>query len=190
MDLGAHLVDLTHYLLGHVASVQAHMRTWIGERLASKQSDQKETVDVDDWALANLELQSGAVGVLEVTRMAAGASQASGFEVYGSQGALIYAESNPEAVRYFNLKRGEWVNGPAKVPPWPGERPIEQLWPNAKYSLGAMVNSHMAAQYDLLLNVAEKKASQADFKAAAEAQAVVEAAYLSAERGGSLYRLE
>jgi hypothetical protein len=53
-----------------------------------------------------------------------------------------------------------------------------------------MVNSHMAAQYDLLLNVAENKPSQADFKSAAAAQAVVEAAYISAERGGSLYRLE
>jgi predicted dehydrogenase len=166
------------------------MRTFIGERFASKKGDRKETVDVDDWALANLELSSGAVGVLEVTRMAAGANQASGFEVYGSQGALIYDESSPEFLRYFNLKRGEWVNGPAKVPPVAGERPIEQLWPNSKYSQGMMVNSHMAAQYDLLLNVAENKPSQADFKSAAAAQAVVEAAYISAERGGSLYRLE
>ena len=53
-----------------------------------------------------------------------------------------------------------------------------------------MVSAHLAAQYDLLLNVAENKPSQADFKAAAEAQAVIEAAYISAERGGSLYKLE
>ena len=190
MDLGAHLVDLTHYLLGRVASVRADMRTFIGERFTTKRGDRKEAVDVDDWALVKLELSNGAVGVIEVTRMAAGASQASGFEVYGSQGALIYAEANPESVRYFNLKRGEWINGPAHVPPAAGERPIEQLWPNAKYSQGSMVNSHMAAQYDLLLNVAENKPSQADFKAGAAAQAVVEAAYISAERGGSLYRLE
>src|SRR5512143_337849 len=74
MDLGAHLVDLTHYLLGRVASVRADMRTFIGERVASKEGEQKETVDVDDWALAKLELDNGAVGVIEVTRMAAGAS--------------------------------------------------------------------------------------------------------------------
>jgi predicted dehydrogenase len=190
MDLGAHLVDLTHYLLGRVASVRANMRTLISERLTSKQSDRKEIVDVDDWALATLELGNGAVGVIEVTRMAAGASRASGFEVYGSQGALIYTENNPDAVRYFSLKRGEWVNGPAKVPPLQGERPIEQLWPTSKYSQGFMVNAHLAAQYDLLLNVSENKLSQVDFKAGAEAQAVIEAAYISAERGGSLYRLE
>lgn len=190
MDLGAHLVDATHYLLGRVASVRADMRTFIGERFASKQGDRKETVDVDDWALAKVELSNGVVGVLEVTRMAAGAGRASGFEVYGSQGALIYDEASPESVRYFNLKRGEWINGPTGIPPVAGERPIEQLWPNSKYSQGSMVNSHMAAQYDLLLNVAENKPSQSDFKSAAAAQAVVEAAYVSAERGGSLYRLE
>jgi predicted dehydrogenase len=190
MDLGAHLVDLTHYLLGGVASVQAAMRTWIGERLSSKQSDQKESVDVDDWALATLELSNGIVGVIEVTRMAAGASQASGFEVYGSQGALIYSEASPESLRYYNLKRGEWINGPAKVPPLPGERPIEQLWPSSKYSQGFMINAHLAAEYDLLLNIAENKPSQIDFKAGAEAQAVIEAAYNSAEQGGSVYRLE
>lgn len=190
MDLGAHLVDLTHYLLGRVAGVRATMRTLISERYATKHSDQKEKVDVDDWALANLELDNGAIGVIEVTRMAAGASQASGFEVYGSQGALIYTESQPESVRYFNLKRGEWVNGPSQIPPLPGERPIEQLWPSAKYSQGFMTNAHLAAQYDLLLNVAENKPSQADFKAAAITQKVIEAAYLSANQGGELYRLE
>jgi predicted dehydrogenase len=166
------------------------MRTFIGERFTSKNGDRKTAVDVDDWALAKLELHNGAVGVIEVTRMAAGASQASGFEVYGSQGALIYSEANPDSVRYFNLKRGEWINGPANVPPAAGERPIEQLWPDAKYSQGRMVNAHMAAEYDLLLNVAENKPSQVDFKAGAAAQAVVEAAYGSAEQDGSLYKLE
>jgi predicted dehydrogenase len=190
MDLGAHLVDMTHYLLGSVASVRATMRTLIGERYTSKGSERKEKVDVDDWMVATLELSSGAVGVIEVTRMAAGASQASGFEVYGSQGALIYTESNPDSVRYYNLKRGEWVNGPAKVPLVVGERPIEQLWPSGKYSQGFMTNAHLAAEYDLLLNVAEKRPSQIDFKAAADAQAVIEAAYLSAERGGEVYILE
>jgi len=41
MDLGAHLVDLTHYLLGSVTSVQAQMRTWIGERLLSNRASKK-----------------------------------------------------------------------------------------------------------------------------------------------------
>ena len=53
-----------------------------------------------------------------------------------------------------------------------------------------MINAHLAAEYDLLLNIAENKPSRADFKAAAEAQAVIEAAYVSADRGGAVYRFE
>ena len=190
MDLGAHLVDLAMYLLGDVQNVRAQMRTFINERLIARGDQQKEPVDVDDWAMCTLEMKSGAVGSVEVTRMAAGASDASGFEVYGSKGALIYGEHDPLRVEYFSVRRNEWILGPGDIPPVGSERPIEQVWPSAKYSLGAFVNAHLAAQYDFLLNVQEKKPSQADFRSAAKVQEVLEAAFLSAERGGELYRLE
>ena len=48
MDLGAHLVDLTRYLLGGVATVRAEMRTFICERCTIRGSDEREPVDVDD----------------------------------------------------------------------------------------------------------------------------------------------
>jgi predicted dehydrogenase len=190
MDLGAHLVDLTHYLLGEVASVRASMRTFIGQRPSTKASDHKETVDVDDWTTCTLELKRGAVGTIEATRMAAGAHEDSGFQVFGSKGALHYAESNPNSVRMFSLKRGEWITGPADVPLLPEERPSNQLWPSGKFSQGSFTNAHLAAEYDFLLNVAENKSSQVDFRAGAAAQAVVEAATISAGRGGELYKLE
>jgi len=190
MDLGAHLVDMAMYLLGDVLIVRAKMRTFISERSTAKGSQQKEAVDVDDWALCTLEMKSGATGSLEVTRMAAGASEASGFEVYGSKGALIYREHDPLRVDYFSVRRGEWIRGPGDVPPVDGERPIEQVWPSSKYSLGGFVNAHLAAQVDFLLNIQENKPSQVDFRTAAKVQEVLEAAFLSAERGGELYRLE
>jgi hypothetical protein len=52
-----------------------------------------------------------------------------------------------------------------------------------------MTNAHMAAQYDLLLNIAENKRSTNDFRSAAQVQQVVEAAYISAKRDGEPYRL-
>jgi predicted dehydrogenase len=188
-DLGAHLVDMALYLLGPAESVRASTRTLIPQRATSKGSRQLESVDVDDWALCTLELSRGAVGVIEVTRMAAGASEDSGFQVYGSQGALSYSEKNPNIVRLYTLKRGEWIDGPANVPALPDERPISELWPGGKYSQGLMTNAHMAAEYDFLLNVAENKSSQADFRAAAAVQEVIEAVYSSAARGGELYKL-
>lgn len=189
-DLGSHLVDLALYILGDVMTVRAQMRTFISERPVTKGSGQRESVDVDDWTLCSLELANGAVGVIEATRMAAGASEDSGFEIYGSKGALIYRESNPNKVSYFSLAKGEWINGPSGVPAPAGERPVDQTWPNSKYSQGTFTNAHMAAEYDLLLNIAEGKPSANNFRSAAKVQQVLEAAYRSAGRGGEPYRLE
>jgi predicted dehydrogenase len=190
IDLGAHLVDLALYFLGEARAVRAQMRTFIEKRRPSNLDVvRQETVDVDDWTLCSLELASGVVGVLEVTRMAAGASEASGFEIYGSQGALVYRESQPNTVRYHNLRTGQWIEGPGSLPAPAGERPVEQIWPSGKYSQGMMTNAHLAAQYDLLLNIAENKPGSNDFRSAAKVQQVLEAAYHSARRDGMRLQL-
>lgn len=190
MDLGSHLVDLALYLLGGVKAVRAQMRTFISRRYAAADSSRLETVDVDDWALCSLELAGGATGAIEVTRLAAGASEDSGFEIYGSRGALRYRESDPGAVLFYSRARGEWIHGPAELPAPAGERPIGQIWPTSKYTQGTITNAHLAAEYDLLLNIAEGRPSPNDFRSAARVQQVVEAAYLSAGREGERYRLE
>jgi predicted dehydrogenase len=189
MDLGAHLVDLTRYLLGDVGTVRATTRTFICDRCTTPGSDEREPVDVDDWALCTIELSSGAVGVLEVTRMAAGARDATEFEVFGSKGALRYQANDRDFTQLYDLKRQQWIHGAMNPPPIPGERPIRQVWPSGKYSQGGFTDVHLAAAYDFLLNVAEGKPSQVDFQAGLAAQEVTEAAYLSAARGGELIRL-
>lgn len=189
MDLGAHLVDLTHYLLGDVAKVRAETRTFVCERCITRGSDQKEAVDVDDWALCTLELSSGAIGVLEVTRMAAGARDATTFDVFGSKGALRFGIRNREFAELYDLNRQQWIHGEIDTPPIPGERPIRQVWPSGKYSQGGLVDAHLAAVYDFLLNVAAGKPSNVDFRAGLAAQEVIDAAYRSAARGGEWLRL-
>jgi predicted dehydrogenase len=189
-DLGSHLVDLALYILGEVKTVRAQMRTFIRERAAAPGSAERQAVTVDDWTLCTLEMAGGASGVIEVTRMAAGASEDSGFEIYGSAGAAIYQERQPSAVRFFSLRKGQWVRPPSGLPSVRGERPIEEIWPTGKYSQGMLTNAHMAAEYDLLLNLAAGRPSLTDFRSAAKVQRVLEAAAISAERGGDPYKLE
>lgn len=189
MDLGAHLVDLTRCLLGEVATVRAITRTFVCERCTVRGGKEREAVDVDDWTHCTVEMKSGAVGVLEATRMAAGARDDTDFSIYGSNGSLHYKASDPYFVHWHDLKRGRWVHGNLDMPPIPGERPISQIWPSGKYSQGAFTDAHLAAAYDFLLNVAEGKPSQVDFQDGLAAQEVIEATYTSAERGGELIRL-
>jgi predicted dehydrogenase len=183
-DLGSHLIDLIHYLIGNVAWVQAETRTYISSRPISPGATECEEVDVDDWALCTMELERGAMGVLEVTRMAAGASEETALEIYGSQGALIFHISQPNFVRHYDLSQKKWSLGAIDVPESPAERPLGKIWPSGKYSQGMMTDVHLASAYDFLLCVAEGKSSSIDFEAGLATQEVLEAAYQSAARGG------
>ncbi len=183
-DLGSHLIDLVYYLLGEAASVRALTRTLVMDRPSARGSSDRERVDVDDWAHCLLELKAGAVCALEVTRMAAGAGEATSLEIFGSRGALAFHIHEPESVRHYDLRKSRWSQGAIDVPAAAGERPIGQLWPSGKYSQGLMVNAHMAAAYDFLQCVAEGKPSRLDFRAGLAVQEVLEAAYLSAAHNG------
>jgi predicted dehydrogenase len=184
MDLGVHLVDLARYLVGEVAGVKAEMRTFISERPTAPGSAQMEKVDVDDWALCSLQMANGAMGVIETTRLAAGANESTSFEVYGSKGSALFSDRDPNFAQFYDLKQKRWLQGPLDFQITEDERPIQNLWPASKFSQGDMTNRHMASIYDFLLNIAEKKPSSLDFRTAAAAQEIVEASYLSAARHG------
>ena len=183
-DLGAHLIDLIHYLIGNVAWVQAATRTYISSRPTSRGASEHGEVDVDDWALCTMGLESGEMGVLEVTRMAAGAAEETALEIYGSQGALIFHISQPNLVRHYDLDRKKWSSGALDVHEFHGDRPLAQIWPSAKMSQGLMTDAHLASAYDFMLCVAEGKPSTIDFEVGLATQEVLEATYRSAARGG------
>jgi predicted dehydrogenase len=188
-DLGAHLIDLTHYFLGDVARVSAQTRTFIQERPTAKDSSAREKVDVDDWTHCQLTLKSGVPGHIEVTRMASGAAEETGFEIYGSAGALIFHISRPYSVRLHDLKQGRWLEGAIDVPTPQDERPISALWPSGKYSQGLMSDAHLASIYDFMLLIQEGKSSSIDFQAGLAVQEVLEAAYRSSEQGSKAVHL-
>jgi len=188
-DLGIHLMDLVRFLLGEVAWVQCQTRIFITERPTSAGSAKMETVDVDDWALCQLGMQNGSTGFIEVTRVSGGASESSVIEIIGSQGTLKVIFDNLMTVDYFNAKRKQWLIGPQDFPPPAGLRPIEQLWPASKQSLGYMLNAHLASAYDFLQCIQENKPSMLNFNTALAAQEILEAAYLSASKSSQRINL-
>jgi predicted dehydrogenase len=77
-DLGAHIVDLVRYLVGEISSVSALVRTYV------------EGHEVDDAFVATMELENGAIGTLEATRLALGRVNQNTFELNGSRGSLAF----------------------------------------------------------------------------------------------------
>jgi predicted dehydrogenase len=87
-DLASHVVDQLHFLLGEpVLRASGHLRTYVEERPGDAGT---EPVTVDDAAWARLELGSGAVASVEVSRVATGRKNGLTLEVYGSEGSLAF----------------------------------------------------------------------------------------------------
>jgi predicted dehydrogenase len=188
-DLGIHMIDLVRYLLGEAEWVQGRTRTFITQRPASAGSEKMDTVDVDDWGICQVGLKSGAQGVIETTRMSGGMGNNTRVEIFGSRGSLDMDLENPLKVRYYDQASQQVRVGSQDFPTPPQERPLSQLWPVEKMSLGHFRDAHTACIYDMLLNIAESKPSMVDFASSLRSQEILEAAYLSAQRNGEAIRL-
>jgi predicted dehydrogenase len=82
-DIGSHLSDCLRWLVGEVAAVSAVSRTVVTER-------GKAPSDVDDYAAFLARFDSGALGVLEVSRIATGRKNQLRIEVNGTRGSLAF----------------------------------------------------------------------------------------------------
>ncbi|HEC23007.1 MAG TPA: Gfo/Idh/MocA family oxidoreductase [Chloroflexi bacterium] len=88
-DLGAHIIDLAHFLVGGIKSVAAMTRTFIEERPLPDGSGVGK-VDVDDAFVAAIEFENGAIGTLESTRFAAGRKNYNCFEINAEKGSIRF----------------------------------------------------------------------------------------------------
>ena len=82
-DLGAHIIDLSRFLVGEVATVSGVLRTFIEYRPGGR-------VDVDDAFEAIVEFESGAVGTYEASRFATGRKNSLRWEINGSKGSIAF----------------------------------------------------------------------------------------------------
>lgn len=82
-DLGAHLVDLAHWMVGDVEAVAAQSATFTGERSG-------RAVDVDDASSALVRFAGGARGTLEMARTCARRPCDFSVEVNGTRGTLRF----------------------------------------------------------------------------------------------------
>jgi len=88
-DLGAHIIDLAHYLVGDIAHLGAMTQTFIKERPLPDGSGTAK-VDVDDAFVANVEFANGALGTLEATRFAAGRKNHQVIEINAEHGSVRF----------------------------------------------------------------------------------------------------
>ena len=88
-DLGAHIIDLAHYLVGDVKSLAANTKTFIEIRELDGEEGEG-LVDVDDAFVAAVEFENGALGTLESTRFAGGRKNYNCFEINAEKGSVRF----------------------------------------------------------------------------------------------------
>jgi predicted dehydrogenase len=188
-DLGIHMIDMVGYLLGDVDWVSCQTRTFITQRPLTAGNTQMEVVDVDDWALCSLSMKNKTVGSIEVTRMSGGLGDSCRIEIFGSQGSIEIDFSESGNVKYYDHRRKQYQLGSEGFSIPPGERPLSEVLPQHKFSLGWFKDAHLGSIYSFLLDIQEHRESSANFDAAQKAQEILEAAYLSAARNSEKIHL-
>lgn len=177
-DLGSHLIDLIHYLLGPFTVEGARGKTFIRKR--PKDALRKEYADVcvDDWAEVFGVLASGAPVTIEASRFATGSCDELRLEIEGMHGAIRYNSMQPNFLAVYDARRPQG--------PYGGERGFQLIesvhqypYPNkipGKFAIG-WVRAHIACAHDFLLRLAGKPTLGATVEDGVAVQEVLERAY-------------
>ena len=162
-DLGAHNVDLIRFLVGEFASVTARVETVVPERPAVSGSKDTRTVDVDDLAIALAELEGGAVGTLEFSRVATGITEGPLLEVHGTEGAFRLNALRPTRLEVFERGRDEGFR----------EVVVPERWPQLGF---------VPLQYEVANAVVERRPAAVTFEDGYRAQVVMDAIRIAGQK--------
>ncbi|OUM94377.1 MAG: dehydrogenase [Thermobacillus sp. ZCTH02-B1] len=189
-DLGAHLIDLAHFLVGDIEEVVGVSETFIRERplpssmtgLSAKgdASAPKGQVTVDDATLFLARFANGALGSFEATRLAPGHRCTNAFEINGSKGSVKFDFERMNELQVYFTDDAEDVQGFRRVMATdPAHAYMEGWWP-AGHSIGyGQTFTHVIVE--LLNAIAENRQPVPNFHDGVKCQAVLEAVEKSIE---------
>lgn len=156
IDLGIHLIDTIRFVLGEVKSVDAISKTYFQKRPKSSESEEYEDVDVDDWTGTYLEMGNGAWGIVETSRISANIDEETRFEIYGTKGSIIVTTKMPRYAKLYKKEDNIVIQGKYKDES-DFSKYVDTIYPSEKYSLGWMVDMHMASLMNFFMNINEGK---------------------------------
>ncbi|MGW4247432.1 Gfo/Idh/MocA family protein, partial [Nocardia sp. NPDC004722] len=124
-DIGAHIVDLTHYLTGELlVGTSATMETFISQRPTA---DGTGPVTVDDAAIFLGRLSGGGLATFEATRCATGRKNSIRIEINGSRGSLAFDFEDMNVLHFLDHQDSRPA-GPGRAGRLPAH-PARQLRP-------------------------------------------------------------
>ena len=190
-DLGAHLIDLAHFLVGDMERVSGLSKTFIKERpmpsamtgLSGKADEKRRgRVDVDDATLFLTEFKSGALGSIEATRFAQGNKNALSFEINGSKGSVRFALERINELEYFNAEDPDDQSGFKVIQTSEAAHPYMSAWWPVGHVIG-YEHTFVHEMHEFTQAISQDKATSPDFADGVKVSQVIEAVERSIEKG-------
>jgi predicted dehydrogenase len=144
-DLMAHVVDLTHHLVGPVGRLSGRIATLIprrprqtaeGTHFSRVESGDLVEVGNEDWAAALFELAGGGVGSIEASRVAVGPRTGLRVDVHGTTGALGWELPRMNELQRFQLTDDGKDEGYATIQVGPEHPGFAAFQPGAGVPMG------------------------------------------------------
>lgn len=183
-DMGSHVLDMLYYLIGGYKGLYAKTQIAHGTRLDD--NGQQRAVEVDDAAYIVAEMENGAHGTINVSKIATGSNDEFIVEIYGEKGAVKLNLMDPNWVWFYDNTVPD-----ADLGGYKGFTKIEAVqryakpggsFPSPKLP-GGWLRAHVHSLYKFLDCVDKGKQCTPDLKDGAYIQRVMEAVY-EADRAG------
>ncbi|MBT1280058.1 Gfo/Idh/MocA family oxidoreductase [Thermoanaerobacter sp. CM-CNRG TB177] len=188
VDMGIHLVDAVRFMIGEIKSLRANSKTYFKKRPVSKGSDIYEEVDVDDWTSVEVEMENGGWGSIEASRISPDLEEETIFEIYGTKGSIKITTKQPRYAILYKKQENIQIIGDYDKKSKFSEYSMS-IYPPEKYSLGWMVDLHMASLINFFTNIVEGKivfSETPTFDEAYKDQLILDKILLSAENNGKV----
>lgn len=181
-DLGSHAIDLVYSLCGEFESVYGVPQIAYPSRKGADGCQWQTNADEAFYMICRL--KSGAVGNITVSKLINGANDDLSVAIYGEKGSLKFSLMQPNFLYYYDASVK-----PATLGGECGYKAIECVgrYPSPGGAFPApkaptdWIRGHVGSMYSFLNSAYEGKEPSPNFSDGAHVQAVMEAAYKSAE---------
>ena len=103
-DLGSHLINMLHFLLGRPRRLTGDCRTVITARRDASTGRQR-AVENEDIARAIIELETGLPATMEISRVATGYKCGLQFEIFGTRGSIAFDQERMNELRLYDAEQ-------------------------------------------------------------------------------------
>ncbi len=172
-DLGSHLINLAHFLLGGIARVQGALQTVHAQR-RDPASGALRAVENEDIARALVEFRNGVPGSFEISRVATGRKCGLEFALFGTRGAIEFGQERMNELRWYEAPSRAGREGFRTILAGPAHPDYRAFCPAPGHGLG--YNDLKTIEVRNVIDaVASGKDGWPDFHEGARVQQVMEA---------------